>query len=86
MPSSTAARALATNCESGPALTITEGLSVGMASCTIPTLVLGAAILVAYEVAGFYGVALAAFGMLSTTTLWQQYLCRLCSRDFGCFS
>ena len=48
-------------------MTITEGLSVGMASCAVPTLVLGAAILIAFEVAGFYGIALAAFGMLATT-------------------
>ena len=60
-------RRIAANCESGPALTITEGLSVGMASCAIPTLVLAVAILLSYNQAGFYGVALAAFGMLATT-------------------
>ena len=60
-------RRIAANCESGPALTITEGLSVGMASCAIPTLVLAVAILLSYDQAGFYGVALAAFGMLATT-------------------
>ena len=38
-----------------------------MASCAIPTLVLAVAILLSYNQAGFYGVALAAFGMLATT-------------------
>jgi len=60
-------RRIAKNSESGPALTVTEGLSVGMASCGIPTIVLAGAVLVAFEYGGFYGVALAAFGMLATT-------------------
>ncbi len=60
-------RRIADNAQSGPALAITEGLAVGMASCTVPALVLGFAIMLAYQQAGFYGVALAAFGMLATT-------------------
>jgi K(+)-stimulated pyrophosphate-energized sodium pump len=60
-------RRIAKNSESGPALTVTEGMSVGMMSCTIPVIVLGIAILMSYWQAGFYGVALAAFGMLATT-------------------
>lgn len=58
---------IAKNCESGPALTITEGLSVGMKSCAPPTIILAIAIYASFEAAGFYGVAMAAFGMLATT-------------------
>jgi K(+)-stimulated pyrophosphate-energized sodium pump len=49
----------------GPALTITEGLSVGMKSTMLPIVVLALATLFANEVAGLYGVAMAAIGMLS---------------------
>ncbi len=60
-------RVIAENSQSGPALTIVEGISVGMKSCGIPTVVLAVAILLAYNMAGFYGIAMAAFGMLATT-------------------
>jgi len=60
-------RVISENSQSGPALTVVEGLSVGMKSCGIPTVVLAVAILIAYHFAGFYGIALAAFGMLATT-------------------
>lgn len=49
----------------GAAITITEGLAVGMKSCLAPLFVLGTALLVAYMSAGMYGVAIAAVGMLS---------------------
>ena len=49
----------------GPALTITQGLSVGMVSTMAPVLVLGATVIAAYGVAGMYGIAMAAVGMLS---------------------
>ncbi|HHT42124.1 MAG TPA: sodium/proton-translocating pyrophosphatase, partial [Firmicutes bacterium] len=49
----------------GPALTITQGLSVGMRSTMLPVLVLGATVITAYGVAGMYGIAMAAVGMLS---------------------
>ncbi len=49
----------------GTALTITNGLAVGMRSCFLPVLVLGVAILASNYVAGIYGVAMAAIGMLS---------------------
>jgi K(+)-stimulated pyrophosphate-energized sodium pump len=58
---------LAENSQSGPAITVTDGIAVGMASTAIPVIVLGIAILIAYWLAGFYGVALAALGMLATT-------------------
>jgi K(+)-stimulated pyrophosphate-energized sodium pump len=52
--------------KTGPATTIIQGIAVGMNSTTLPVLVIGAAILVAYSCAGMYGIAMAALGMLST--------------------
>ncbi|MDR3216219.1 MAG: sodium-translocating pyrophosphatase [Clostridiaceae bacterium] len=49
----------------GTALTITKGLALGMRSCFLPVLVLGAAVVGAASVAGIYGVTMAAVGMLS---------------------
>ena len=50
----------------GSATTIIRGLATGMQSTALATLVLGVAILVAYALAGLYGVAIAGVGMLST--------------------
>jgi len=52
----------------GSALTITQGLALGMKSCMAPCVVLGAGIMIAYYVSGMYGVAMAAMGMLSFVT------------------
>lgn len=49
----------------GTALTITEGLSVGMRSTFFPIVVLSATIIAAFSLSGIYGVAMAAVGMLS---------------------
>ena len=49
----------------GPALTITQGMALGMKSCMAPSAILGAGIIVSYFVSGMYGVAMAAAGMLS---------------------
>ena len=51
----------------GAATTVIAGLGVGMASTLWPTLILGGAILGAFECAGLYGIAVAALGMLSVT-------------------
>lgn len=58
-------RKIARACKQGPALTITQGLAVGMKSCMYPLIVLGLSLLVAYASSGIYGVAMAAVGMLS---------------------
>ena len=49
----------------GAALTITQGLSVGMKSCMYPLIVLGITTYVSYAVSGMFGIAMAAVGMHS---------------------
>ena len=49
----------------GAALTITQGLSVGMNSCMYPLIILGITTYVSYAVSGMFGIAMAAVGMLS---------------------
>ncbi len=53
----------------GPALTITQGMAVGMKSVIAPVITLGVAIIAAHSIAGLYGVAMAAIGMLSFVTM-----------------
>ncbi len=49
----------------GAALTITQGLAVGMKSCMAPLIILGIATYASFAVAGMFGLAMAALGMLS---------------------
>lgn len=56
---------IAEQSNTGPATTIIAGLSVGMQSTAFPVIVIGIGTIVAFQVAGMYGVALAAVGMLS---------------------
>ena len=61
-------RNLARTSLEGAALTITQGLALGMKSCMAPCLILGAGIIASYQAAGMYGVAMSAMGMLSFVT------------------
>ncbi|MBM64616.1 MAG: sodium-translocating pyrophosphatase [Myxococcales bacterium] len=53
--------------KTGPATNIISGVGVGMVSTALPIVYIVVAILISYNFAGLYGVALAALGMLSTT-------------------
>ena len=57
---------LAEQAKTGPATIIIGGLGLGMMSTIIPTIVIIAAMAISYQLGGFYGIALAAVGMLST--------------------
>merc|ERR1712151_908656 len=59
-------RSIAQSSETGPATVIIRGLGVGMISCAVPTFILVIAILASDELAGVYGISIAAVGMLST--------------------
>ncbi|WP_373553313.1 sodium-translocating pyrophosphatase [Haliscomenobacter sp.] len=53
----------------GPATNIIEGLAQGMLSTALPVILFAIAIFVTYSLAGFYGVAMAASGMMATTAM-----------------
>ncbi len=58
---------IAKSSERGAAPNIISGIAVGMESTLIPIVLIVVAIMASYELAGLYGIAIAALGMLSTT-------------------
>jgi len=59
-------RRIAKSGETGPATVMITGLAIGMESVVAPVLFLAAIIYVSTELAGLYGVGIAAVGMLAT--------------------
>ncbi len=59
-------KGVAESAQTGAATTMISGIATGMQSTVVPVLIIGGAILAAFELANFYGVALAGVGMLST--------------------
>ena len=54
------------SCETGAATTIITGMGVGMISTALPVLTMGAIVLLSYQVAGLFGVAVATVGLQLT--------------------
>ena len=59
-------KVVAESAQTGAATTMISGIALGMQSTVVPVLIIGGAVLAAFELAEFYGVALAGVGMLST--------------------
>ena len=57
---------IAENSQTGAATVMISGIATGMMSTVTPLVAIGATIIIAFELAGFYGVALAGVGLLST--------------------
>merc|ERR1719219_804998 len=60
---------VAHSCETGAATNIIYGLALGYKSTIIPTVCLAISIFVSHALAGYYGVGMAALGILSTLSI-----------------
>jgi len=61
------ARFIAYSAQSGAAIDLLTGFSVGLLSVVIPIVAIAVAVVVAFAMAGLYGICLAGVGMLSIT-------------------
>lgn len=59
-------KTVAKTAQTGSAPTIITGLAIGFQSTILPLLTIGATIFISYRLAGLYGIALSAVGMLAT--------------------
>ena len=59
-------RGISNSSQTGPATNIIAGLAVGMKSTGLPIIVVGAALYAAYELAGLFGIPMAAVGLQAT--------------------
>ena len=62
-------RDMAKSCTSGAAINVIYGLSLGYMSTMVPVILTAVIIIIAIELVGMLGVALAAVGMLSTLSV-----------------
>jgi len=62
-------RELANTCKAGPASNVTLGLALGYFSTFVPALFIALTAYVSNKTMGYYGVSLAALGMLSNLPL-----------------
>ena len=60
-------KTIARSSERGSAPNIISGIALGFQSTALPIIWISGAILVSYKLAGLYGIAIAALGMLCTT-------------------
>lgn len=60
---------LATSCKSGAAINIIHGLALGYLSCIIPIIAIAATLYSSFKLAGMYGIAISALGMLSNLSI-----------------
>ena len=56
---------MAESCVSGAAINIIQGLALGYLSCLVPIICISGTIYASFKLAGMYGIAIAALGMLS---------------------
>ncbi len=65
--SGSAVEEIAKAAKTGPATLIIQGMATAMKSTVVPIIAIAAATLVAYQMAGIFGIALSAIGMLALT-------------------